>query len=184
MDKHEQKIAAFMELYRPVQHKLSAYCRVVAGNNQLAFDLAQDALTEAFYSFEKLRDTGSFLFFLYGIARNCYLKQQRRQRFFGQTSDIKPANIQFEANDIELQPDIELLYKAISKLNTEQRDVVLMFHIMGFSIADIAEDLKITEAAVKNRLVRGRDKLRQLLSDKESAKDERISANHIKTKAL
>lgn len=173
-----------MELYRPVQQKLSAYCRVVAGNNQLAFDLAQDALTEAFNSFENLRDTGSFLFFLYGIARNCYLKQQRRKSFFGSASDIKPANICFNADTIELRPDIELLYKAISKLNTEQREVVMMFHIMGFPIADIAGHLKITEAAVKNRLMRGRDKLRQLLSDKESVKNEDISANHIKIKAL
>ena len=170
-----------MQLYRPVQHKLSAYCRVVAGNEQQALDLVQETLAAAFENFETLRDPGSFQFFLYGIARNCHLKQSRRFRFWGKESEIKPSNIQIEHDTIEMQPDVELLYKAISKLNTEQRETILLFHIMGFAIAEIAQNMNITEAAVKNRLMRGREKLRALLSDKESVLTERISANPINT---
>jgi len=58
-----------------------------------------------------------------------------------------------------------------------------MFHIMGFSIKEIAENFSITEAAVKNRLMRGRDKLRKLLSDKESRLINNISANDLNTQA-
>lgn len=79
--------------------------------------------------------------------------------------------------------DIELIHKCIAGLNTEQREAILMFHIMGFSIKEIAENLTITEAAVKNRLVRGRDKLKELLSDKESRLIKRISANNFNTLA-
>jgi RNA polymerase sigma-70 factor (ECF subfamily) len=173
-----------MQLYRPVQHKLSAYCRVVAGNEQQAFDLVQETLTAAFEKFETLRDPGSFQFFLYAIARNCYYRQSRRLRFWGKESEIKPSNIQIAYKAIELQPDIELLYKAIAKLNTEQRETVLQFHIMGFTIAEIAQNMDITEAAVKNRLMRGREKLRTLLSDKESIMNNNISANPINAEGL
>jgi len=170
-----------MQLYRPVQHRLSAYCRVVTGSEDKAFDLMQDTLTAAFEGFNKLRDSGSFLFFLFGIARNCHLKQQRRWKFFGKQSDIKPINIEVTSDSIEMQYDVELLHKSIAKLNAEQREVILLFHIMGFSISDIAQNLIITEAAVKNRLVRGRENLRKLISDKESRMIKSISANKLKT---
>jgi len=170
-----------MQLYRPVQHRLSAYCRVVTGSEDKAFDLMQDTLTAAFEGFNKLRDSGSFLFFLFGIARNCHLKQQRRWKFFGKQSDIKPINIEVASDSIEMQYDVELLQKSITRLTAEQREVILLFHIMGLSISDIAQNLIITEAAVKNRLVRGRENLRKLLSDKESQLINSISANTSKT---
>lgn len=172
-----------MQLYKPVQHRLSAYCRVVAGSGEKASDLIQETLAAAFEGFDKLRDPGSFQFFLIGIARNCHLKQQRRWKFFGKQSDIKPANIELTSDSIEMKYDIELIHKSISSLNAEQREAILLFHIMGFSIGDIAQNLTITEAAVKNRLVRGRENLRKLLSDKESRMINRISANTSNTSA-
>lgn len=173
---NSQKIAEFMQLYRPVQHRLSAYCRVVTGNEGKALDLIQDTIAAAFEGFDKLRDAESFLFFLFGIARNCHLKQQRRWKFFGKQSDIRPANIEVLSDSVEMNYDVELMHKSIASLNAEQREVILMFHIMGFSIKEIAENFTITEAAVKNRLMRGREKLRELLSDKESRMTNHISA--------
>lgn len=170
-----------MQLYRPVQHRLSAYYRVVTGSEEKAFDLIQDTLAAAFEGFDKLRDSGSFQFFLFGIARNCYLKQKRRWKFFGKQSDIKPTNIEVPSDSIEMQYDVELIHTSIAKLNIEQRDAVLLFHIMGFSISNIAQNLKITEAAVKNRLVRGRENLRKLISDKESRMINSIYANNSNT---
>lgn len=176
---NNQKIAEFMQLYKPVQHRLSAYCRIVTGNEGKARDLIQDTIATAFESFEKLRDAESFLFFLFGIARNCYLKQQRRRKFFGNQAEIKSSNIEIVSDDVEMLHDVELMHKCIASLNSEQRDVILMFHILGFSIREIAENYSITEAAVKNRLVRGRENLKQLLSDKESRMTNRISANNL-----
>lgn len=170
-----------MKLYKPVQHRLSAYCRVVTGSEEKAFDLIQETLAAAFESFDKLRDINSFQFFLFGIARNCHLKQQRRRKFFGKQTDIKPANIEVTSESIEMQYDVELIHKSIARLNAEQREAILMFHIMGFSISDSAQKLNITEAAVKTRLVRGRENLRKLLSDKESRMINSISANNFKT---
>lgn len=175
------KISEFMQLYKPVQHRLSAYCRVVAGSEDKAFDLIQDTLTNAFESFHKLRNPESFQFFLIGIARNCHLKLTRRLKFFGKQSDIKPGNIAVSSDSIEMQYDIQLIHKCIAGLNPEQREAILLFYIMGFSIKEMAENLTITEAAVKNRLVRGREKLKKFISDKESRLINNISANNSNT---
>lgn len=176
MDTNSQKIPEFLQLYKPVQHRLSAYCRVVTGSEEKAYDLIQDTLAAAFENFDKLRVSGSFLFFLFGIARNCHLKQQRRLKFFGKQSDIKPSNIEVKSDSIEMKFDIALVHKSISHLNAEQREAILSYHIMGFSISEIAQNLNITEVAVKNRLVRGRENLRKILSDKESRMINSISA--------
>ena len=183
MDTANQKIQEFMKLYKPVQHRLSAYCRIVTGKEEKALDLFQDTLATAFESFGKLRKTESFQFFLFSIARNCYFKQQRRLKFFGKQSEIKSANIEITSDSIELQFDIELIKKAIARLNTQQREVILMFHIMGFSLYDVAQELKITEAAVKNRLSRGRENLKKLLSDKESVMIGKLSAKNVNSVA-
>jgi len=176
---NSQKISEFMQLYKPVQHRLSAYCRIVCGSEEKALDLIQDTLAAAFEGFDTLRNAESFQFFLFGIARNCHLKQHRRWKFFGKQSDIRPANIEVSSDSIEMQFDIKLIQKCISELNAEQRDAILQYHIMGFSVKEITENLTITEAAVKNRLGRGRENLRKLLSDKESRMTNRISANNL-----
>ena len=178
MEAKNQKIDEFMRLYKPVGQRLSAYCRVVAKNEAMALDLVQETLLAAFENFDKLRNSESFVFYLFGIARNCHSKQKRRNRFFGNQDHIKNSNIEITATSIELGFDIKLIRKSIASLNDEQRDVILMFHIMGFSIKEIADNFSITEAAVKNRLLRGREKLRQLISDKESRTSNRISAKN------
>ena len=166
-------------MYKPVQHKLSAYCRVVAGNEEKAFDLIQDTLAGAFENFHTLRDRGAFQFFLIGIARNCHLKQQQRKRFFDKSTNSGYVNSEIHTDSTEMRYDLELLHKCIALLNDEQRETVLLFHIMGFQIKEIAQNLSISEAAVKNRLVRGREKLRKLLSVKESEVLGRNSVNTI-----
>ena len=169
-----------MQLYKPVQHRLSAYCRVVTGNEEMALDLVQDTITATFESFHKLRNPGSFQFFLIGIARNCHLKHQRTRKFFGKQSDIKPSNIEVTSDSVEMRHDVELIHQCIARLNDEQREVILLFHIMGFSLKEIADNLSVTEAAVKNRLARGRENLKRFLSDRESNLIERISAKQPK----
>lgn len=167
-----------MRLYKPIENRLSAYCRVVAKNETMALDLVQETLLAAFENFDKLRNSEAFIFYLFGIVRNCQSKHQRRSKFLGNQDEVKNSNIEITDDSIELSFDIGLIRSSIASLNDEQRDVVLMFHIMGFSVKEIADNYSITEAAVKNRLMRGRDKLRQLLSDKESRTIKRISANN------
>lgn len=157
-----------MLLYRPVQQRLSAYCRVVAGNEEKALDLIQETLVAAFEGFEKLRQRDSFLFFLFSIARNRHLKQQRKQKFVGYQSEIKTETYVIHSDSVELSYDIKLVSEAINKLSDDQKEAVLLFHILGFSIAEIAQNLKTSDAAIKNRLMRGRENLRKLLSDKET----------------
>ncbi len=60
------------------------------------------------------------------------------------------------------------LYEAIEKLDEKLRICLVLYHIEGFSIREIAKMLDSTESAVKKRLVRAREGLRRNLEEGEA----------------
>lgn len=59
------------------------------------------------------------------------------------------------------------LEKALSLLGTDQRTVIVLRHLHGFSYAEIAEILDVAEKTVRSRLFEARKKLRSLLAESE-----------------
>jgi RNA polymerase sigma-70 factor (ECF subfamily) len=163
-----------MELYDPVRRHISNYCRSLTGNNDTARDLLQDALLAAYEGFENLRKQESFLFFLCGIARRIYLKQIRRNKFWADNKKID-SNLHI-AIDMEgdVSADIQILNQALSYLPQEQREAIVLFEIVGFSIEEIKAMQGGSLSGVKSRLVRARQKLADMLSDAESKKTESV----------
>lgn len=59
--------------------------------------------------------------------------------------------------------DYSDLYEAVSQLPKEIRVCVALYYLEGYSIKETAKILDVTESAVKNRLLRAREKLRSEL---------------------
>lgn len=51
--------------------------------------------------------------------------------------------------DTSLSTDVSFLYDALRKINTEQREALILFELTGFSIKEIAEIQKVGISAVK-----------------------------------
>ena len=66
----------------------------------------------------------------------------------------------------ERNETVKLVRDAISRLPSDQREVVILRDIEGFSYEDIASMLGIEVGTVKSRLNRARLKLRELISDR------------------
>jgi RNA polymerase sigma-70 factor (ECF subfamily) len=169
----------FLELYTPVQQQISNYCRALTGNEDMARDLLQDALLAALDGFEGLRKKESFLFFLCGIARRIYLKQIRRNKFRADNSLIDANKHITSELDGETSIDIQLLYKALSQLPIEQREALVFFELMGFSLIEIQSFQGGSLSGVKSRIVRARQKLADTLTDQESKKPEHSTIKKI-----
>lgn len=58
-----------------------------------------------------------------------------------------------------------ILRQALDSLDGETRELFLRHYFYGQSTADIAEELKINRSTVKNRLARGRKKLKEHLKE-------------------
>lgn len=80
---------------------------------------------------------------------------------------------QIEDDDLEVQPELsytrqetkELVHELIDSLSEEQRLCILMFHIEGIPISEIARAMDCSENTVKSRLNYGRKNLRMKAED-------------------
>lgn len=58
-----------------------------------------------------------------------------------------------------------LLHRALNELDDKTRDLFLRHYFQGQSTADMAEELGINRSTIKNRLARGRKKLKEILKE-------------------
>lgn len=65
------------------------------------------------------------------------------------------------------QTDSSGLLDALSRISEKYRTVIVLHHLEGFSVTEVASMLRITASSVKMRLSRGREQLALLLSKEE-----------------
>ena len=167
MSKIENRKEHFMELYIPVRRQISNYCRTLTRNEYLAGDLLQDTLLSAFEGMEYIRKKESFLFYLCATAKRIYLKQKRRNKYVVDSEEMVENETISSEKEAMTNIDIQILYKAIDQLPEKQREVIVLFEIIGFSIKEIKAIQGGSMSGVKSRIVRAREKLTSLMSDSE-----------------
>ncbi|MGH9891896.1 MAG: RNA polymerase sigma factor [bacterium] len=65
-------------------------------------------------------------------------------------------------------PETVPILSALARLSPRQRGALLLRYYMGYSTSEVAEILDTSAAAVRVHLMRGRRRLRQLLTDAEA----------------
>lgn len=133
-----------------------------------AEDLVQETFLRAWRSLDSLQNEGAAKAWLFTILRreNARLYEKYRPDL----DDIEDYPLpDTPAEEPEHHMERELLYKAMSKLEAEYREPLLLQIIGGFSGEEIAGMLGLNNNTVMTRLFRARNKLRQVL-DAEPAR--------------
>lgn len=124
-------------------------------------DAIQEAIVKAFSGIQTLRKDSYAKTWLVRIVINeCYAILRREKR-------LVPIDDFVENEMAQEQADYSELYEAISRLPEEIRLTVTLYYIEGYSVREIADLLKTTESAIKNRLMRARTKIKRDLADAE-----------------
>ena len=63
----------------------------------------------------------------------------------------------------ELSPELLDLHKALGTLPLGQRQVIVLHHLVGLPVEEVARELRVPTGTVKSRLARGRGALAQVL---------------------
>lgn len=135
-------------------------------NSQSAKDLFQSTIERVYGKFESVRSRAAFLSYLFTTAWRLHKQDQVKNSRFVSIEDMAG----FDARDpreADSAADVETLYAAMKLLPEEQRQCIMLFEIVGFSQKEVCEILNITPGALKMRLKRGKDKLREILREDE-----------------
>ena len=151
-----------------------AYCFAIANNiiddKDVAKDLVQNGLMEAYFCLSNLRDKSTFKNWLSGIVRNLckqYFRQNNKQylslrHYYEELHD---------PGSFEEERVVNIVLNAIKSLDTPYQRVVYLFYYEGKSIDEICDELLITTSLVKVRLHRARRKLRGILEFNSELKE-------------
>ena len=132
--------------------------RLTAGNHALADDLAQDTFIEAFRKLDQFRGEGTFVGWLYRIAYSRFLMHQRRRKF-ASAEDAPEPSAESETGDMA-RLDLE---RGMARISPEERAALTLCYALGHSNEEAAVILGLPLGTVKSHILRGREKLKQLL---------------------
>src|SRR6185436_18223847 len=145
-----------LEMLRP---DLMRFAWWLARDRSVAEDVVQETLIRAWKSRDELKDPAAARPWLFTIARREHARLFERKRL--PTVDVEEVEA---LGDPALASDGDAglidLRGAIMKLPDEYREPLVMQVLGGFSTAEIAEQLQLTQPTVLTRLFRARNKLR------------------------
>lgn len=150
-----------VEKYKAGVHSL-AYSRL--RNFHDAQDVVQDVFIIAYENLHKLRSWDSFASWLYRIASNfcanhIRIDSRRPDRDFAADQEIDPAeshSISFYRADLAFEP----LHEALGTLPDTHHEVLCLHYFGGMTSYEIARFSGVSPAAVRKRISRARELLR------------------------
>ncbi len=154
-DKH-----AFSELVRRHQGRIVAAARHLVGEDEAAFDVAQESFIEAYRGLGNLQDPERFGGWLYGILRiRCRRYLSRRPpRALSLEADPVP-----EPSIPPFDPAASDLTPLLDRLRQDDREILAARYLMDMSYEQIATMLGVAAGTVRVRCFRARQALRGIL---------------------
>lgn len=131
----------------------------MCGNKVLSEDLTQ----EVFYKLMKYRtsyNNGNFLSWLFTIARNSLKTHFRRNKEI--LEDLSTVAFKLSVEEENSEEDYSQLQVAMAKLNTSDRELILLNRFQEIKYNEIAEIIGSTPGAVKTKVSRAIQKLKAI----------------------
>lgn len=154
----DDEFAAFMADASP---RLAHTAWLLTGDEHLAEELVQEALTRTFLAWRRVRGRDPYAYarrVLVGRRLGEHVKRQREASYDppalpdGRTESGERAVI-----------DRDRLVRALATLTPRQRRIVVLRHLIGLSEQEVADDLGVSLGTIKSTASRGLTQLREVL---------------------
>jgi RNA polymerase sigma-70 factor (ECF subfamily) len=144
---------------------LLAFLTRYLADSGAAADVAQDAFVRAYFTLDRFDDRRPFSRWLFTIAANLardYLRKANRMQQRLQVA-VHEGRLAEPSTDSGQEEEMAALEREITTLPEGMREAVVLHYQMDWPLAEVARHLDTTEGAVKTRLHRAREILREKL---------------------
>lgn len=143
---------------------VDAVVRRLAGDSDLAEDIAQEVWIQIFRALPSWRGDAKFSTWVHRVAINRTLNALRRTRRLASIEVGIEDDSAVVEQDAEQQMLAQNIQDAANQLSPGARTVFLLHDVEGYTHEEIANELGITSGGSKSQLFKARAKLRRLLA--------------------
>lgn len=154
------KSTAWETLFKKYYNEALLYVFSFCHNRALAEDVVQEAYMRAIRSIDEEKD--GFKFWLLKVCRNLYFDTLRKNKKVEAITSDMPSNESL-VDDVIQKDEYRALYKAISLLKEDFREIVRLYYFDSMSVKEIASIVDESVDNVKIKLYRARLKLKDIL---------------------
>ena len=160
--------AAQRKLIISYQHRIAGFVYAITNRSDSVEDLAQQIFIKMVRALERLQAPAQFESWLFRLARNTCIDHLRRQKLRRIFLPFAPEheNVAEPAGAVDTE-ELDALRHALAQLRPKDRALLALVQ-EGRSHAEIAETFRTSVAAVKARLHRAREQLRQHYQSNEN----------------
>lgn len=177
--------AAFRQLVDRHQRRVYQLALSIVRSHEDAMDVVQETFIRVHQNLPNYKGDAAFYTWVYRIARNAAIDQQRRQRR-ADFVEIDENTLGDESADTDLRPAestsplkaalrgelADVLATALSSLSEAHRSILVLREVDGLSYEELAQTLGIPKGTVMSRLFHARHRMQVLLADYLDGDDE------------
>lgn len=161
------------KLYEHFYGKMMAVCLRYTGNRDDASEVLNMAFLKVFRNIGKFNSgQGALEAWIRRIVINSAIDQYRKNMRQQRTIDIETVRYTKDSEQGHHDLEAEDILKLIQRLSPSYRTVFNLYAIEGYTHAEIAEELGISEGTSKSNLFKARMKLKSFLGEESKIKNE------------
>jgi len=141
---------AHAELIEATQSRLYKFCLLISHNREIAEDLCQETFIKSFHNIKSLKNPETFVGWMYQIARNLFIDMKRKPA----SKEEHQAETTLHAGrnaDLDVIMNVQ---KVLSHFEPDDKILLLLVELEGYSYKEAAETIGTTEDAVRSKLHR------------------------------
>ena len=169
---------AFEVLLKRYGDAVVTFCYAFVRNREVAEDLGQETFLRVYRSAARYKPLAKFTTWLYRIAANLSINELKKGKLRRAVSLDEPTGSDSDGTRIveriasdarqplteaEIREAHQLVQKAIEKLPEDQRATIVLVEHHNLSYREVADVLGVTVSAIKMRVKRARETLREML---------------------
>ena len=162
-------VNAFTGLYTAFSKKWYTFALYMLGSSHDAEDIVSEAVLDAWKGIGTLKEAAAFEGWMYTILKNkCLMKRKQYATDLSESvNEIPESGMDAGISETERTEQGIDLINAMKSLSYDERFIILMNIVGGFSLVQIADDLMMPEATVRSKKSRALGKLKKCLSVEE-----------------